>query len=107
MACPFDEDPVDVEAQIIRGFFRRERVIRPRIDVFAYPNEYLTERYRFSKDSLVYLTRLLKPHIANVTNRGSALSTENILCIALRFFASGHFFVQCGRFRACGKGNCV
>lgn len=41
MACPFDEDPVDVEAQIIRGFFRRERVIRPRIDVFAYPNEYL------------------------------------------------------------------
>ncbi|XP_052468303.1 putative nuclease HARBI1 [Carassius gibelio] len=105
MACPFDEDPVDVEAQIIRGFFHRERVIRPRIDVFAYPNEYLKERYRFSKDSLVYLTRLLKPHIANVTNRGSALSTENILCIALRFFASGHFLYSVGDSEHVGKAT--
>ena len=105
MACPFDEDPVDVEAQIIRGFFHRERVIRPRIDVFAYPNEYLKERYRFSKDSLVYLTRLLKPHIANVTNRGSALNTENILCIALRFFAFGHFLYSVGDSEHVGKAT--
>ncbi|XP_060720063.1 LOW QUALITY PROTEIN: putative nuclease HARBI1 [Tachysurus vachellii] len=105
MACPFDEDPVDVEAQIIQFFFRRERVIRPHIDVFAYPNEYLTERYRFSKDSLVYLTRLLKPHIANVTNRVSALSTENILCIALRFFASGYFLYSVGDSEHVGKAT--
>ncbi|XP_046707010.1 putative nuclease HARBI1 [Silurus meridionalis] len=56
--------------------------------MFAYPNQYLKERYRFSKNSFVYLTRLLKPHIANVTN----FCTENI-------------FVQCGRLGACGKGQ--
>ncbi|GAA6106259.1 putative nuclease HARBI1 [Tachysurus ichikawai] len=50
MACPLDEDPVDVKAQIIQVFFLQERVIRPCIDVFAYPNEYFKERYRFSKD---------------------------------------------------------
>ncbi|KAI5628674.1 putative nuclease HARBI1, partial [Silurus asotus] len=76
-----------------------------RILMFAYPNEYLKERYRFSKDSLVYLTRLLKPHIANVTNRGSALSTENILCIALRFFASGHFLYSVGDSEHVGKAT--
>ncbi|XDV41969.1 hypothetical protein PO909_010738 [Leuciscus waleckii] len=105
MACPFDDDPVDVEAQIIRGFFRRERVIRPRIDVFSFPNDYLKERYRFSKDSLIYLTHLLRPHIANVTNRGSALRTENILCISLRFFASGHFLYNVGDAEHVGKAT--
>ncbi|XDV48582.1 hypothetical protein PO909_017978 [Leuciscus waleckii] len=106
MACPFDEDPVDVEAQIIRGFFRRERVIRPRIDVFSYPNENLQECYRFSRESLIYLANLLKPHISNVTNRGSALSAEQIIFIALRFFfATGSFLYNVGDAEHVGKAT--
>ncbi|XP_056104451.1 putative nuclease HARBI1 [Rhinichthys klamathensis goyatoka] len=105
MACPFEDDPVDVEAQIIRNLFRRERVIRPRIDVFSYPNEYLRERYRFSKESLIYLTKILKPYIANVTHRGLALNTEHILCIALRFFATGSFLYTVGDAEHVGKAT--
>ena len=39
MACPFDNDPVDEGAALLRRELniRREMVIRPRIDVLAFP----------------------------------------------------------------------
>ena len=91
MACPFDERPVDIGAQIIRGI-HRERLIRPRLDILSFPEDFLLERYRFSHDSLLYLNNLLQPYIANVTNRGSALSSLQTISIALHFFATGSFF---------------
>ena len=41
MACPFDNDPVDEGAALLRRELniRRERVVRLRIDV-AFPNNY-------------------------------------------------------------------
>ena len=91
MACPFIEEPVDVEAQILLINLRRERVIRPRLDVLSFPDEYLFERFRFSASCIIYLNNILSPHIAHMTHRGHALSSEQILCIALRFFANGSF----------------
>ncbi|XP_041645242.1 putative nuclease HARBI1 isoform X2 [Cheilinus undulatus] len=44
-----------------------------------------------TNQSIVYLHNLLKPHISNITHRGRALTSEQILCVALRFFASGSF----------------
>ncbi|XP_059931271.1 LOW QUALITY PROTEIN: putative nuclease HARBI1 [Gadus macrocephalus] len=86
MACPFIEEPVDVEAQILRRNLHRERIIRPRLDVLSFPDEYLFERFRFSASSIIYINDILSPHIAHMTHRGSvALSSEQILCIALRF----------------------
>ena len=41
MAWPFTEEPGDVEAQILRRNLSRERVIRPRLDVLSFPDEYL------------------------------------------------------------------
>lgn len=45
MACPFDNDPVDEGAALLRRELniRREMVIRPRIDVLAFPHNYLFE----------------------------------------------------------------
>ncbi|XP_042247189.1 putative nuclease HARBI1 [Thunnus maccoyii] len=33
----------------------------------------------------------IRPYICNITNRGHALTSQQILCIALRFFANGSF----------------
>ncbi len=42
MACPFDNDPVDEGAAVLRRELniRREMIIRPRIDVLAFPDSY-------------------------------------------------------------------
>ncbi len=106
MACPFDDDPVDVEAQMIRGLLHHERVIRPRIDVFSYPNEYLHECYRFSKDVNLFKESFETLHIKRDEPRVSAYHrTHSVHCSS--FFCDREFSIQCGRCRACGKGNCV
>lgn len=63
MAFPFDEGPIiDIEAQIMQlcnsyeimqCAIHRERVIRARYDILAFPGDYLRERYRFSVESLI------------------------------------------------------
>ncbi|XP_059915809.1 putative nuclease HARBI1 [Gadus macrocephalus] len=104
MACPFDERPIDIGAQIIRAI-HRERLIRPRLDILSFPEDFLLERYRFSRDSLLYLNNLLQPYIANVTNRGSALSPLQTICTALRFFATGSFLYSVGDAEHIGKAT--
>ena len=94
MACPFDERPVDIGAQIIRAI-HRERLIRPRLDILAYPDDFLLERYRFSRKSLIYLSSLLQPYIANTTNRGPGLSSLQTMC-SPAFFANGSFLYNVG-----------
>ncbi|KAI7799399.1 putative nuclease HARBI1 [Triplophysa rosa] len=90
MACPFIQEPVDEEAALIRRelHLRRERIVRPRLDVLSYPEDFLFERYRFSLESITYIHTLLHPYITNLTRRGRALTSEQILCMALRFFAN-------------------
>ncbi|XP_063316983.1 putative nuclease HARBI1 [Pelmatolapia mariae] len=96
MACPFLEEPVDVEAQILRRALRRERVIRARLDILSFPDDFLCERYRFSAQSIIYLNNIVRPYIAHVTHRGHSLSFVHIICIALRFFANGSFLYNIG-----------
>ncbi|XP_026012830.1 putative nuclease HARBI1 [Astatotilapia calliptera] len=96
MACPFLEEPVDLEAQILRRALRRERVIRARMDILSLPDDFLCERYRVSAQSISYLDNILRPYIAHVTHRGHALGPLHILCTALRFFANGSFLYNIG-----------
>ena len=98
MACPFDNDPVDEGAALLRRELniRREMVIRPRIDVLAFPDNYLFELYRFTSQSIIYIHNLIRPYICNITNRSHALTSQQILCVALRFFANGSFLYNVG-----------
>lgn len=82
-----------------------ERLIRPRLDILSFPDDFLLERYSFSRDSLIYLNSLLQPYIANVTNRGSALSSLQTICIAFRFFATGSFLYSVGDAEHIGKAT--
>jgi len=47
MVCPFDNNPVDDGAALLRRELNilREMVIRTRIDVLAFPDNYLFERH--------------------------------------------------------------
>jgi len=56
-----------------------------------FSDEYLTERYRFSGDGIRYLCRLLGPNIQHRTARSHALTVPQMVCVALRFLASGIF----------------
>lgn len=98
MACPFLEDPIDEEAALIRRelHLRRARILRPRVDFLSFPRTFLFERYRFSLISITYIHNLIRPYITNITHRGRALTSEQILCAALRFFANGSFLYNIG-----------
>ncbi|KAM4610062.1 putative nuclease HARBI1 [Polymixia lowei] len=97
MAAPFlREVPTDLGAVLIRRAFKRERVLRDRQDPLAKSDNFLVERYRFSREGIIYLTDLLKPHISNSTRRSNALTATQTLCIALRFFCSGTFLYTVG-----------
>ncbi|KAJ8247845.1 hypothetical protein GJAV_G00251170 [Gymnothorax javanicus] len=96
MACPFLDDILDEEALILRRAFRRERVFRDRSDPLAFPEEFLQERYRFSRDSIRYLCSLLGKKLQHRTARSHALSIPQMVCIGLQFFASGMFLYAVG-----------
>ena len=105
MGCPFLGQPIDFEQNLIRIALRQERIFRPRLDILSFPDDYLRERYRFSSHSIIYLTDILHPYIANVTHRGRALRTDQILCVALRFFANGSFLYNIGDAEHIGKAT--
>lgn len=96
MACPFIDEVVDERAIVLRRAFQRERTFRDRSDPLAFNDSYLYERYRFSRDGIAYICRLLNPYIANNTRRNRALTVPQTVCIALRFFASGTFLYTVG-----------
>ena len=85
MSRPFNNDPVDEGAALLRRELniRREMVIMPRIDVLAFPESYLFERYRFTSQSIIYMRNLICLYICNITSRRHALSSKQIVCVAL------------------------
>ena len=96
MACPFMLEVVDEEALILRRALRMERVFQDRYDPFAFSDDRLYERYRFSGAGLRYICRLLGPRISNSTARSQALTVPQQMCIAMRFFACGTFLYTVG-----------
>lgn len=97
MSCPFlREQPVAEGARIIRRAFQINRVLRDRQDPLAQRESVIVERYRFSREGVIYIMNLLEPHIKCSTRRSRALTTAQTVCIALRFFASGTFLYTIG-----------
>ncbi|XP_071387553.1 putative nuclease HARBI1 [Centroberyx affinis] len=105
MARPFIDEVVDEGAVIVHWAFQRERTFRDSSDPLAYPDNYLYEWYRFSREGIAYICRLLKPHIANSTRRNKVLTVPQTVCIALRFFASGTFLYTVGDAENIGKAS--
>ena len=62
----------------------------------GFLEEELVKRYRFGRDSLLFLVRLIEDEVRPITKRNHSVSTEEQLVIALRFFASGSFLQVIG-----------
>lgn len=104
MSCPFvREQPIAEGARLIRRVFRIQRILRDRQDPLAQRDSVLIERYRFSREGIIYLTNLLDPYVKSSTRRSRALTTAQTVCIALRFFASGTFLYTVGDAENIGK----
>ncbi len=104
MSCPFlREQPVAEGARIISRAFRINRVLRHRQDPLAQRDSVLFERYRFSREGVIYIINLLEPHIKSSTRQSRALTTAQTVCIVLRFFASGTFLYTIGMRRTWPK----
>ena len=71
---------------------RRERQFRLHdMSLDNFTDEELRCRYRFGRDSIEFLTELLKDDLQRQTKRNQALTPTIQLLVALRFFASGSF----------------
>ena len=72
---------------------RAERVYRREIDdvLMYYSDNELHQRYRFSRQTIRYITRLVADEISPATNCSHAVSAINQVLITLRFLASGSF----------------
>uniref|UniRef100_I3K8R4 Putative nuclease HARBI1 n=1 Tax=Oreochromis niloticus TaxID=8128 RepID=I3K8R4_ORENI len=104
MSCPFvREQPIAEGARVIRRVFRIQRILRDRQDPLAQRDSVLIERYRFSREGIIYITTLLDPYVKSSTRRSRALTTAQTVCIALRFFASGTFLYAVGDAENIGK----
>lgn len=107
MACPFLSYPIDEGAALMRRELnsRGEKISRPRIDVLAFPDSHLFEQYHFTSRSINYIHSLIRPRIRNVTSRSHALTSQQILCVALRFFAKGSYLYNIGDIERLSKAT--
>ena len=86
------------------NFYERDNIERQRLPrVFKrhlpredFSDEELLKRYRFGRESLLFIARLIEDEVRPLTRRNQAISTEQQLLIALRFFASGSFLQVIG-----------
>lgn len=75
---------------------RLPRVFNRNVNINDLSDEKLRQRYRFSRDSLRYIAALIEDDIRPLTNRNHAISAEEQLLVALRFYASGSFLQVIG-----------
>lgn len=83
----FIEDPVEEGAAMIQRAFRppTPRVFGDRANPLAFPDEYLWERYRLNRPSVVYQCTLQGPRLSETTQRSKALTIVQSVFIALQF----------------------
>ncbi len=70
--------------------FNRRKVLPKRKNPFIdFDDIDFYERYRFSKDTFSYICDLIRPDLEFSSGNSRALSPEQQLCVALRFYATG------------------
>ena len=60
-------------------------------DLTNFSQDELKSRFRFGRDSIIFLVELLREDLERPTSRNHAFSPTAQVLVALRFFASGSF----------------
>ncbi|XP_052347566.1 putative nuclease HARBI1 [Oncorhynchus keta] len=93
---PIRANVVDEEALVLRRAFRRERVFRDRLDPLAFLTTiYMKDTGFLQMASGIYADYWV-PGLSTALHGSHALSVEQMVCVALRFFASGAFLYSVG-----------
>ena len=76
-----------------RANVHAERIFRREIEniLLYYNDNELRQRYRFGRQTIIFITRLLQDDISPATNRNHAVSVTQKVLITLRFLATGSF----------------
>ncbi len=81
----------------MRRGLRRERVFRDRENPLeVYDDEELRRRYRFRRETIVFLVQMIGNMLIHPTRRNHALPPLLQITIALRFLACGSFLLVVG-----------
>ena len=77
---------------------RRERRFRigTQCEIYDFTDEELRVRYRFRRESILFITNLVAGDISRNTRRNHALTPLQQVLIARRFYASGRFLQVIG-----------
>ncbi len=74
---------------------KKPRLFRERIN-FDLIDADFRERFRFTREGVEELLRVLGPHLKPNSERNYAVSASHRLLVALRFFATGDYFYSNG-----------
>ena len=89
-----------------RRALRRERVFRDRTDPLEkYSDLELLERYRFDRQSIIYIHHLLEGNLLSATGRNHVLSVMLQVCVTLHFMATGSFLTVIGDVHGINKST--
>ena len=86
----------DLLIPVIPSKIRERKFRQHEIFLEDVSDEELRSRYRFGRDSIEFLTEILKNDLQRQTKRNHALSPTQQILVALRFFASGSFLQLIG-----------
>ncbi|VDI74702.1 Hypothetical predicted protein [Mytilus galloprovincialis] len=76
---------------------RKERIFRGMVShLNNLTDNEMKIRYRFGRDSIVYICNIVGDKLRRSTAKETALTVEQQVCIALRFYASGSFLQVIG-----------
>jgi hypothetical protein len=85
---------------------RNPRIYRHKAcDLDVLDDSRLRQRYRFSRDSILFITDLITEDLEHPTNRSHSLSAEQQVLLAPRFYASGSFLQLVGDLSGFDKGT--
>ncbi|XP_052084585.1 putative nuclease HARBI1 [Mytilus californianus] len=76
---------------------RKERIFRGMVShLNNLTDTEMRTRYRFGRDSIAYICNIVGDKLRRSTTKETALTVEQQVCIALRFYASGSFLQVIG-----------
>lgn len=95
--CNFSSNSSEDEEHIeLREKTKISRIFRDRQNPFdTLSEDNFKARFRFNKATVAFVLNLIEENIKPLTNRSQAISPLNNL-IALRFYATGSFFMKVG-----------
>ena len=88
-------DLARVRRRIMVNSLRKQRVFRDRLNPLEWnmTEHEIKSRFRFFRPTIYFIFGLIKPLIERPTRRSVALPPLMVLCIALRFYAEGLFYL--------------